>query len=67
VLVPEIAVSTSDVRLDVSPRMPPSAAETVSLAWIGSARRTALSRCAGSRESSSAPMNTVRMPNIRQG
>ena len=44
--VPEIAVSMSDVRFDVSPRRPPTAAEIVSLAWIGSARRTARSRCA---------------------
>ena len=37
VLVPEIAVSMSEVRFDVSPRRPPTAAETVSLAWIASA------------------------------
>ena len=46
VFVPEIAVSMIDVRFDVSPSRPPTAAETVSLAWIGSARRTARSRCA---------------------
>ena len=47
VFVPEIAVSRNDVRFDVSPSRPPSAAETVSLAWIGSARRTAWSRRIG--------------------
>ena len=46
VLVPEIAVSMSEVRFDVSPRRPPTAAEIVSLAWITSARRTARSRWA---------------------
>ena len=35
VFVPEIAVSMIVVRFDVSPSRPPTAAEIVSLAWIG--------------------------------
>ena len=68
VLIAETPVRSAAVGGGSCPRRPPSPAASVSEAWMRIPVRIASVRCSSSwGRSSSAPMTTVRTPNIRSG